>query len=117
MSYEDNIFWSEIPKDAVVYDTGHGFAVHTQDGRMAVAYWTGDQATQAQAALRKRARPKADWERDKGKPIVPKPPPTPLTPKSEAKFQRARIAIRGKPDAELQSSQVIVCRFPQRRRG
>jgi len=58
MSYEHNIFWSEIPRDAKIYDLGQSWVVHMPDGRKGLVYWTGDDAGKAQTMLKTRALPK-----------------------------------------------------------
>lgn len=58
MSYEHNIFWSDIPKDAKIYDLGQSWVVHMPDGRKGLVYWTGQDSAKAQAMLKARALPK-----------------------------------------------------------
>lgn len=58
MSYEHNIFWSDIPRDAQIYDMGQSWVVHMPDGRKGLVYWTGETAGKAQAMLKMRALPK-----------------------------------------------------------
>lgn len=58
MSYEHNIFWSDIPKDAQIYDLGQSWVVHMPDGRKGLVYWTGETAGAAQNMLKLRALPK-----------------------------------------------------------
>lgn len=58
MEYPHNIFWSDIPKDAKIYDLGQSWVVHMPDGRKGLVYWTGQDATKAQNMLKMRALPK-----------------------------------------------------------
>jgi hypothetical protein len=58
MSYEHNIFWSDIPKNAQIYDLGGSWVVHMPDGRKGLVYWTGEDAGKAHAMLKIRALPK-----------------------------------------------------------
>ena len=50
-----NIYWREIPTDARVVDLGPSFVVVLSDGTRGGAYWTGEEAAQAQHWLQKRA--------------------------------------------------------------
>lgn len=64
-SYDKNIFWSEIPKDAKVYDLGSSYVVHMPDGTKGVVYWTGSDAGKAQDFLKMKALPKSALEKEK----------------------------------------------------
>jgi hypothetical protein len=52
-----NIFWSDIPPGAKVYDLGGSYAVRLANGQAACVYWTGTDAGRAQAMLKVRAIP------------------------------------------------------------
>ncbi len=67
MSYEHNIFWSEIPKNAKIYDLGGSWVVHMPDGRKGLVYWTGNDAGKAQDMLKMRALPKERMPKEEPK--------------------------------------------------
>jgi hypothetical protein len=82
MEYPHNIFWSDIPKDAKIYDLGSSWVVHMPDGRKGVVYWTGNDAGKAQNMLKMRALPKSAL------PAFKKAlPPTALTSKPCGKWR------------------------------
>lgn len=58
MSYEHNILWSNIPKNAQIYDLGGSWVVHMPDGRKGLVYWGSTDAGKAQNMLKMRALPK-----------------------------------------------------------
>ena len=95
MTYEHNIFWSDIPKDAKIYDLGGSWVVHMPDGRKGVVYWNGESARKAQDMLRMRALPKSAWEKDCAN--HPASETTHETPKlwSEEDFQKALKTAKG----------------------
>lgn len=47
---ERNVFWRDIPTSSTVKIRGLVFLVELEDGD-AVAYWTGEESREAQAAL------------------------------------------------------------------
>lgn len=51
-----NVFWKDIPKGACVEDRGHLFVATMPGGKKAVAYWTGQDAREAQRTLIAMAR-------------------------------------------------------------
>ena len=53
-----NIYWRDIPRDAVVEDAKIAFVVRLPDGQRKTAYWMGTEAIEAQTRLV--ARMKAD---------------------------------------------------------
>lgn len=59
MEYPHNILWSDIPKDAKIYDLEGSWVVHMPDGRKGLVYWSGNDAVKAQNTLRLRALPKS----------------------------------------------------------
>lgn len=59
MEYPHNIFWSDIPKDAKIYDLGQSWVVHMPDGRKGLVYWTGNDVGKAQNMLKIRSLPKS----------------------------------------------------------
>lgn len=50
-----NVYWKDIRPTDVVVATPHVFVVHRNGAPLGVAYWTGQDATDAQRMLRKRS--------------------------------------------------------------
>jgi hypothetical protein len=59
MSYGHNILWSNIPKNAQIYDLGGSWVVHMPDGRKGLVYWGSTDDSKAQNMLKMRALPKS----------------------------------------------------------
>lgn len=57
MPTDTNIFWSEIPKDATIYDLGASWVAQMPDGKTSLVYWTGNEAAKAQSFLKMKAIP------------------------------------------------------------
>ena len=64
MNYDKNIFWSDIPKEAKIYDLGSSYVVHMPDGTKGLVFWTGSDSVKAQDFLRSRALPKNVLDRE-----------------------------------------------------
>ena len=110
MSYEHNIFWSDIPKDAQIYDMGSSWVVHMPDGRKGLVYWTGETAGSAQRMLKVRAM---------SKDRIPKEEPKKKEPNYTLAAQRKDVKRIRREHPEIYGkspgSCTIVCKFPRRR--
>jgi len=131
MSYEHNIFWSDIPKDAQIYDLGHSWVVHMPDGRKGLVYWTGETAGKAQAMLKMRALSKDKMPKEACKKWrwdgMPGETCSCGAPKSDHKRTRAEQRVIDASvkqfkaehpevyDGKASGVCTIVCKFPRRR--
>lgn len=51
-----NVYWKDLPTKACVEDRGHLFVATRRDGKKAVVFWEGRDASVAQRFLAARAR-------------------------------------------------------------
>jgi len=106
--YKYNIFWSDIPKDAEIYDLGKSYVAHLSDGRKGLVYWVGEEAGKAQRMLKARALPKES-----------RPPPSKRRTAKEIAKIKVQVEEFKKQHPEVYENApsnccVIICRFPRR---